>query len=108
MRITGTSCLLYPVKDQHARDPATRRIAIRELAPVRPRKEYVYRVHKERPAVDASYQCDRFFRIQFPNSIRDGEVVPSPLPCSLQMITTSLLYEPKVSILRGPKVVSLW
>ncbi|KAI9105411.1 hypothetical protein DFS34DRAFT_574538 [Phlyctochytrium arcticum] len=75
LRTTGSTYFMYAVDDVAQRDAATQRIARRELAPVHPRKV-----------------------IQFPNNIRDEEPVAPPLQCNLQVITTSLLYEPKIIV----------
>ncbi|KND05075.1 uncharacterized protein SPPG_00750 [Spizellomyces punctatus DAOM BR117] len=72
-RITGSKCFIYPVLGSS--DSATKKIAVRELAPVRRRRE-----------------------IQFPGNLRDGKPVPPPFRCSLQLITTALLHEPKIMV----------
>ncbi|KAJ3258818.1 hypothetical protein HK104_006968, partial [Borealophlyctis nickersoniae] len=74
-RIAGITTLLYPVDERAARDPGTRRIAVKEFVPVKRRR-----------------------RIQFPNDLRDGIPVPPPIQHNLQMLTTTMLYEPKIVV----------
>ncbi|KAI8823503.1 uncharacterized protein EV422DRAFT_493768 [Fimicolochytrium jonesii] len=75
LRLNGTTCIMYPLQEATNEDPSTRRICAREMVPVKPRRE-----------------------IQFPNNIRDGTRVPAPLLCALQLISTNLLYEPKITV----------
>ncbi|KAJ3038149.1 hypothetical protein HDV00_000949 [Rhizophlyctis rosea] len=75
MRIAATTCLLYPHDDRARRDAGTGKIVWREFVPVKRRR-----------------------RIQFPNNLRDGLTLPPPLEWNLSMITTSLLYEPKIVV----------
>ncbi|RKO83717.1 hypothetical protein BDK51DRAFT_33369, partial [Blyttiomyces helicus] len=75
MRCAGITTLLYPVNEVARRDAGTKRIVVRELVPVQRRRE-----------------------IQFPNNLRDGENVPPSVLCNMQMLTTALLYEPKIVV----------
>ncbi|KAI8813635.1 hypothetical protein BJ742DRAFT_704764 [Cladochytrium replicatum] len=74
-RQADVTVLLYPVDSRSKNDYCTKRIALREFFPVRRRR-----------------------RVQFTDNMRDGSQVSSPVAHSLQILTTSLLYEPKITI----------
>ena len=74
MRIQGLDCILYPYIEELSSDSATKTIVKREFVPVKRRRQ-----------------------IQYPQGLRDGKVVPKPFEHNLQALTTSLLYQPKVS-----------
>jgi len=75
MRITAVTTLLYPVDASARRDHATLKIAKTELVPVKRRRQ-----------------------IQYPNNIRDGSKVLPPHDFCLQMITSNIIYEPKIIV----------
>ncbi|KAI8808893.1 hypothetical protein BJ742DRAFT_891455, partial [Cladochytrium replicatum] len=74
-RQADITVLLYPVDTRSKNDYSTKRIALREFFPVRRRR-----------------------RVQLTDNMRDGSQVSSPLAHNLQILTSSLLYEPKITV----------
>ncbi|KAJ3008363.1 UNVERIFIED_CONTAM: hypothetical protein HDU68_003139, partial [Siphonaria sp. JEL0065] len=72
MRMAGISCILYPIDEDSKLDVSTRMLLGKELVPVKRRKQL--------------------------NGLRDGISVSEDLPYNLQLTTSSLLYEPKLTI----------
>ncbi|KAJ3210795.1 hypothetical protein HDU67_005006 [Dinochytrium kinnereticum] len=72
-RQASIPCLLFAVDDQSKTDPATRQLAVKELIPVKRRRQ-----------------------IQFKDGLRDGSPVAPTLPFNLQMMCPAMLYEPKI------------
>ncbi|KAK5670871.1 hypothetical protein QVD99_002641 [Batrachochytrium dendrobatidis] len=75
MRQAECPCLLYLVDTTKKTDFATQRLTKYELVPVKRRR-----------------------MIQYPDNLRDGIPVPSPLPFNLQIITPSIVLEQRISI----------
>ncbi|KAJ3073780.1 hypothetical protein HDU98_000700 [Podochytrium sp. JEL0797] len=83
MRLAGVSCLMY-VMDEGARvDVTTRMVVGREMVPVKRRRQLSYIL---------------LFVITYVDGLRDGVSVSQELPYNLQLLTSSLLYEPKLTI----------
>ncbi|KAJ1342699.1 hypothetical protein BSLG_002796 [Batrachochytrium salamandrivorans] len=75
MRQADCPCLLYSADEDKRQDSATKRLALRELVPVRRRRV-----------------------IQFPGNLRDGSPIADPIPFNLQLITPTLLFEQRATI----------
>ncbi|KAI8924099.1 hypothetical protein BC831DRAFT_498577 [Entophlyctis helioformis] len=75
MRQSQSPCLLFLVDEAAQQDLASQRVALRELVPVKRRRV-----------------------IEFPDNMRDGVPMPDPLPFNLQLITPSLIFEPRIAI----------
>ncbi|KAJ1340400.1 hypothetical protein BSLG_004993 [Batrachochytrium salamandrivorans] len=75
MRQADCPCLLYSADEDKKQDSATKRLALRELVPVRRRRV-----------------------IQFPGNLRDGSPIADPIPFNLQLITPTLLFEQRATI----------
>ncbi|KAI9341385.1 hypothetical protein BDR26DRAFT_969821 [Obelidium mucronatum] len=75
MRMAGISCILYPIDEDSKLDVSTRMLLGKELVPVKRRKQITY-----------------------VEGLRDGVSVSEDLPYNLQLMTSSLLYEPKLTI----------
>ena len=80
MRQNRLNCLLAPI-NLDIKDLATKRIALREFVPVRPRR-----------------------MIQYPGNLRDGEPLPESIKGNLQIITIPLVHEPRM-VINTPIVV---
>ena len=75
MRTLRTQCLIYVVDNICKRDLATKRLAIHHFVPVKRRR-----------------------MIQFPNNVRDNTKVPDPLPFNVQIITNTLIPNPRTVV----------
>ncbi|KAJ3411300.1 hypothetical protein HDV05_002404 [Chytridiales sp. JEL 0842] len=75
MRATGTSLMLYPVDEHTKFDGLTRKLAGKELIPVKRRRQIIFK-----------------------DDLRDGHKVEPLLPFNLQIISAPFLYEPKITI----------
>ncbi|TPX75085.1 hypothetical protein CcCBS67573_g03643 [Chytriomyces confervae] len=75
MRMAGVGCLLYPIDESSRLDVSTRMLMGKELVPVKRRRQIMYS-----------------------DGLRDGITVSQDLPFNLQITTSSLLYEPKITI----------
>ncbi|KAI8618569.1 hypothetical protein BC830DRAFT_1108114 [Chytriomyces sp. MP71] len=75
MRMAGISCLLYPIDESSKLDVSTRMLVGKELVPVKRRRQ-----------------------ISYVDGLRDGISVSQDLPYNLQLTTSALLYEPKITI----------
>lgn len=80
MRQQLLNCLLAP-SNTSVKDFATKRVATREFVPVKPRR-----------------------MIEYPGNLRDGEPLPEEIKENLQIITTPLIYVPRM-VVHTPIVV---
>ncbi|KAJ3321607.1 hypothetical protein HDV06_004022 [Boothiomyces sp. JEL0866] len=75
MRQLNLNCILYPRNLNDMNDYASKRTAIREFVPVKPRRT-----------------------VQYPNNLRDGLLLHAEIPINLQLITMPLIFEPRMVI----------
>ncbi|KAJ3061134.1 hypothetical protein HDU99_005656, partial [Rhizoclosmatium hyalinum] len=75
MRMAAVSCILYPIDESAKLDITSRMLLGKELFPVKRRKQ-----------------------ITFVDGLRDGISVSEDLPYNMQLISSALLYEPKLTI----------
>lgn len=73
MRLLNTNVLLHSTNLKNPEDEISKRISNNEFVPLRPRR-----------------------MIQYPDGLRDGELVPRPLMSSISIITSPLIAELRV------------
>ncbi|KAJ3314054.1 hypothetical protein HDV04_001085 [Boothiomyces sp. JEL0838] len=75
MRQMNLNCILYPRNVDDLNDYPTKRTAIREFVPVKPRRA-----------------------VQYPNNMRDGQLLHAEIQTNLQILTMPLMFEPRMVV----------